>query len=178
MKTLIKKVTTVVITITIITLTFSLKAQTFSHSLGAGILLGEEGGGFGSIYSPRINILQVGEGMTTSIGTHFALALNTQDEGSSTSQSFIGIELPIMLELNLGANSHPNNNNSFGGFLGIGYGFSSLSQADPGEVMVKGVFYNAGLRFKGDWGIKLAYLENFNPNIFGGASIVFQWNIN
>jgi hypothetical protein len=44
--------------------------------------------------------------------------------------------------------------------------------------MAMGVIYNVGLRFRDDWGVRLANLENFNSNIFGGASISFQWNIN
>lgn len=156
----------------------TVSAQSVSHALGLGILAGEEGAGFGTVYSPRINVIKIGEGMTTSIGTHFGLILNTDSDGSSTSQSFIGIEFPIMLELNFGANSHPDNSNSFGGFVGVGYGFSTMSQADPGEAIATGMFLVGGLRFRGDWGIKLSYLENFNANIFGGASIIFQWNIN
>jgi hypothetical protein len=156
----------------------TISAQSFSHSLGVGPLAGEEGIGLGTVYSPRINVIEVGSFMTTSIGTHFGLILNTNtDNSGSTNQSFIGIELPLMLEINLGAKSSPENSQAFGGFLGIGYGFSTLSQADPGEAMATGVFYVAGLRFSGDWGIKFSYLENFNPNIFGGASIIFQWNM-
>ncbi len=154
-------------------------AQSFSHSLGAGILAGEEGMGLGLVYSPRVNLVKVGEDMTASLGSHIGVIANTDtDNSGSTTQSMIGFELPIMFELNFGASSHPDNTSSFGGFIGVGYGISSISQADPGESIAKGIIYDAGLRFSGEWGIKFAYLENFNDNIFGGASITIQWNIN
>jgi hypothetical protein len=153
--------------------------QSFSHSLGTAILAGEEAVGLGLVYSPRINVIKFHEAITASLGTHIAIAANASDDGAgSTTQNFIGFEFPIMAELNFGKNSHPENESSFGGFIGIGYGISTLSQSDPGEAFAKGLIYNAGLRFRGDWGVRFAYLENFNSNVFGGASITIQWNIN
>jgi hypothetical protein len=155
------------------------KGITFSNAFGLGILAGEEGMGYGSVYSPRLNIINLTNGLTASLGSHIGLILNTnRDNSGATKQSFIGFELPIMLELNLGRSSHPLNLSSFGGFIGLGYGFSTMNQAEPGEAMTKGMFLVGGCRFKGDWGIKLSYLENFNKNIFGAASIIIQWNIN
>lgn len=159
-----KKHIVVVLLFTIFFINF-LKSQSFSHSIGVGVLAGGEGIGLGSVYSPRINIVKMGEGATASVGTHFALAANTDSEGS---QSFFGIEIPIMFELNFGAKSHPDNQNSFGGFLGMGYGFSSISS----DEFTEGVVYNAGLRFSGDWGIRFAYMDNSDPyKEFGAASI-------
>ncbi|MBL1231956.1 MAG: hypothetical protein COA31_004475 [Flavobacteriales bacterium] len=147
---------------------------TFSHAFGIGVLAGEEGMGFGSVYSPRLNIINISKSVTTSIGTHAGIILNTNDGGS---QSFIGIELPLMFEINIGSRSHPNNNSNFGTFLGIGYGFSSISRDDPSEVLTTGLFFVFGLRFS-DIGVKFSYLENFDENNFGGASIIIQFNIN
>jgi len=148
--------------------------QSFSHSIGPAILASEETIGAGLVYSPRINIIHFNDAITTSIGTHIALAANTDEEIGS----FIGVELPIMLELNFGANSYPENDSSFGGFIGVGYGFSTFSASDPGETFTKGVFYNVGFSIQGNLGIRFAYLENFDPNTFGGASITLQLNLN
>ena len=151
-----------------------LKSQSFSHSFGIGFLAGYEGLGLGSVYSPRINMVKIGEGVTASVGTHFALALNTSSDGASTIQSFVGIEMPLVFELNFGAKSHPDNYNSFGGFIGVGYGFSSISS----DRFAKGVVYNAGFRFAYDWGVRFAYMDNSDPfREFGAASIIFQVSI-
>lgn len=152
----------------------TISAQSFSHSIGVGALAGNEGLGLGSVYSPRLNVVKMGEGATASVGTHFALALNTSSDGASATQSFIGIEIPLMLELNFGAKSHPDNQQKFGGFFGIGYGFSSISS----DEFTKGIVYNAGLRFSYDWGIRFAYMTNFDPHKkFGAASITLQFNM-
>ncbi len=157
----------------------TVSGQSFSHAVGAGFISGDQGTGPGFVYSPRINMVKFGEASTISVGTHIGLAAKSGDSGSGggSVQEFIGIDAPLMLEFNYGAYSYPKSESNFGVFGGIGYGFSSFSTLGPEETFTKGVFFNLGLRFADGLGGRVSYMENFEPEVFGSASLTVQYNL-
>lgn len=100
--------------------------------------------------------------------------------GAEGQSSFVFV-LPLMLELNLGNSSNPDNDNDFGGFVGAGYGISRLSNNDfiygGNSAATSGPVFNAGLSYNGV-GIRFSYLfstkdvlpgTDSSPNVLGLA---------
>ncbi len=123
----------------------SVSAQiSFSHSLGGKLfsLSGDNAdySSIGALYSPRLNVLEVGDNGTLSIGTHIGLAF----EANSREESSFVYDLPLVVEYNFGQASSNDNDGGFGFYVGGGYGIHNSSVfGDP----MKGPVASAGLRF-------------------------------
>lgn len=129
-------------------LTVSGTAQvSFSHSLGLGFYAGGAAGAPGLVYSPRVNIISIGDELTVSVGTHLAggLSFNSRDGGEN---AFM-YDLPIVAELNVGHAAHAETGSSFGGFVGVGYGINRVASSSAFSVdenEAAGPLVNGGLR--------------------------------
>jgi hypothetical protein len=142
------------------------KAQvSFSHSAGLSAYIGGSAAAWGLNYSPRLNLLELGDELTFSLGTHLGLGLQySSQEGSSNSFT---LDLPLMAEINFGHASSPETSSSFGGFGGIGYGISKIGSdgvygADYNNAA--GLVINGGVRFivkERPVGVRLSYMLNF-----------------
>jgi hypothetical protein len=153
----------------------------FSHSAGASAYVGGQAAAWGINYSPRINLIELGDEMTLSLGTHLGLGLSYNSRDGS-GNSFT-LDLPLMAELNFGHASHPETSSSFGGFAGIGYGISKIGSsgtfgADYNNAA--GLVINGGVRFlvaERAVGVRVAYMVNFKAdakNVIGvGAFYTF-----
>lgn len=140
----------------------------FSHSIGASAYIGGDVAAWGLNYSPRVNLIELGDEMTLSLGTHLGLGMSYNSrEGSNNSFT---LDLPLMAEINFGHASHPETSSSFGGFGGIGYGISKIGSSDEyGGTYnnAAGLVINGGVRFlvkERSVGARIAYMINFKSD--------------
>jgi hypothetical protein len=145
----------------------------FSHSLGGSLYFSESTGAPAIMYSPRVNVLQLGDEITVSAGTHLGLGLtfNSQEGASS-----FALDVPIVAEINIGHGAHPDAESSFGGFAGIGFGISKIGSAgafgsDYNDAA--GLVLNGGIRAEINQrpiGLRVSYLINsklYYQNVVG-----------
>jgi hypothetical protein len=137
----------------------------FSHSIGASIYASSGASAPGIMYSPRLNLVNLGEETTLSLGTHLGLGIsgfNSRDGGGGG----FALDLPIVAELNFGHGAHKDTKSDFGGFVGLGFGASILGDAGAfgdGYNEAVGLVINGGLRaFMGNLpvGARVSYLVN------------------
>ncbi|HPE55253.1 MAG TPA: hypothetical protein P5514_15685 [Bacteroidales bacterium] len=146
---------------------------TFSHAIGIEYLASSEVGVPAILYSPRINIIELDRDLTISLGTHFGLGFNfSSREGATT----LAIDLPLVAEVNFGHASQPYSRADYGGFAGIGYGYSKLGQSGEWESYynseASGLVINGGFRGyinDSSVGARISYLLNFREN---GSNII------
>lgn len=124
MRYLMKK--TISIATAIIALAFPnhLSAQVeFSHSTGMGIYSSSQrNSGWGFIYSPKLNLYNISDEVSTSIGSNMGFGFSKAPGGSTM---FV-FDLPASIDLNFGFGSTEGANSTFGGFLGGGYGINYM----------------------------------------------------
>jgi hypothetical protein len=157
-------------------------AQTsFSHSAGAGYLVAENLGLGSLFYNPRLNLIEVSENSTISVGSHLGLGFSFNSSsnsrsGSDESSGGFGFDIPVVAEYNFGCKSNPDNEDGFGFFLGTGGGYNSISVSQNGasaSVASFGVYSNLGLRFilKDTYPVELrgSYLLNVKD---GGVNVI------
>ncbi len=116
----------------------------FSHSVGLSFIMPTNQdlvdiGGLGVEYSPRLNVLEVGDNSTVSVGTHLLLG---GSGGDSRSGFDFYYSLPLVAEYNFGSASNRDNMDNFGFYVGGGYGIFSqtvLSSSINAPVLTGGV---------------------------------------
>ncbi|WP_157962920.1 outer membrane beta-barrel protein [Chitinophaga deserti] len=173
-------------------------SQSFMHGAGVAVFVEkykdvDAGTAVGFTYSPRFNFVE-SESMSVSVGIPISLAFsgsgeyNSRTGASDDAKLGILINAPVMVNLNFGAGSSPDNESRFGGFIGGGGGFhwgASTEQFDQnGNVKnVSGTTFgyaaNAGMRIAlGDSGknieIKASYFKGVNEgklDLIGVAGI-------
>lgn len=124
---------------------FTMQAQVeFMHEGGAALYFGNEIAAPAIMYSPRLNISEIGDG-TFSIGAHPALGfyLSSNDYYG---ENFIIIDLPFLAEVNFGYGASDNNDDGVGVYAGAGLGVSIFSTSYAGGSGF-GPVANAGFRF-------------------------------
>ena len=146
---------------------FIASAQSFMHSYGAAITAVHKPkileNGFTKqdaidilqtslCYFPRFNFIEsdnssVSVGAPVSIGIGIASSVYGEDAGLS-----FAYDLPIVLDYNIGCKSTTDNENNFGGYLGLGFGYNHFAISGSRYSNVKGNSYGpilrAGIRFK------------------------------
>lgn len=134
----------------------SLQAQDgpeFMHSLGGKFFFYPNSDGFTStaiVYSPRVNVIY-GENSSLSIGTHLGLGFSLTNRAQGGSRSFV-LDLPLVVEWNLGTGSTRDYTDGFGGYVGAGYGLHrvSISSDEWGgnsAATLHGPVFTGGFRF-------------------------------
>lgn len=135
----------------------------FSHKAGLSGYMGPNAGGYGITYSPRLNFLPLGDAGTLSVGTHIGLGISGEFNSRTGGEGSFIFDLPLVVELNMGNSSHPDNENNFGGYFGGGFGYSKLALADTyygtTSDTALGPIVNGGLSYKG-YGLRFSYLYN------------------
>ena len=136
----------------------------FSHSAGGAYYLTSSIGAPAITYSPRLNLLQMSDEATLSLGTHIGLGLVYNSRAGASS---FALDLPIVAELNLGHASSPESDAVFGGFIGAGYGINKMGAAGAfgGETNdAAGIVLNGGIRANiresFPLGLRVSYLIN------------------
>lgn len=126
--------------------TTSVAQMSFNHALGVGVI-GGEATVLTLFYSPRLNIVNMGENLTMSIGTHLGIGANftaTAGSGSTTSSSGgggFGINAPLMLEMNFGNSCNPENEETFGAFGGLGFSYAGTTGSNSSGSSASGSGY-------------------------------------
>ncbi len=135
----------VAIIITICTFSFANAQVSFSHAVGAKYFLATNSdldySAVGILYSPRLNVVELGDNSTVSIGTHIGLAF--QGNSRDGSSSFV-YDLPIVAEYNFGSTSNRDNDESFGFYVGGGY---SIHNSSDFYEAISGPVVGGGVRF-------------------------------
>ena len=172
-------------------------SQTFMHGVGTGVLVNSmknaDPSAFGTLmYNPRFSISE-SENSSVTIGLPLTLGVS----GSYNYDSYYGTEnslqyminVPLMLNYNIGAGSTKDAESRFGYFLGGGFGMNHGSYVLDGvyddetgytesiekSLTTFGPAVNAGVRFgvgNGSHNIEilLSYMKGLNenkPNTFG-----------
>jgi hypothetical protein len=157
----------------------------FSHSLGASYYFCPVAEGLGLMYSPRLNLASLGGESSFSIGTHLGLGLSfsSQSGGEGGSSSSYTLDLPIVLELNFGQASQPGASSMFGGFFGVGYGYSSIGSSDSwggiSSNKTSGPLFNGGIRFdiaNRPLGIRASYLKSLDKDAKDVIGVGISYN--
>jgi len=180
--------------------------QSFMHGAGLNIIVATAPGGKAAVnegltYSPRINFIEQ-EDMSVSAGIPFTLGASfsynaeyNSYSGSSTSSSFSFMaNVPLIINLNMGAGSTRETESRFGYFVGggVGYHYGTFNLSDAlnvdgdgytvHKVSTFGPVGNAGIRFgvgSGSHNIEVRFqymkgLSDVKANIFGvGAAFNF-----
>jgi hypothetical protein len=153
--------------------TFYLDLITYQHALGAGIYGSKDAANWGVTYSPRANLIMLGNN-AISLGMPLGLGVSNKGPGGIK----LTYNIPFVFDFNMGHNALPENSRGFGSFFGAGYGFSSL-RAEFGESRSQGLFFNAGARgliSDRSFTLRASYmlaLKKENPNV---SSVGIQYN--
>jgi len=171
-------------------------SQSFMHGAGFSIFVASAPGGNttpngGLMYSPRFNFIE-GEDMSVSVGiplsAGFSINYNSRDYyGESSNSSSAMLDIPLMVNLNMGAGSTKEAESRFGYFVGAGFGYhyGTINYSDyygdevSSNINSYGPAGNAGIRFGvGNSGktieVRFSYmkgLDNSKANIFGGGAL-------
>lgn len=130
---------------------FAAKAQIeFNHSFGFGTYASlYSGGGYAIVYSPRLNLVELSDELSLSVGTHLGAGLaGSANSRSGATGSFI-LDVPLLAELNLGHACSSNSSVGFGGFVGAGFGYNKMSYTDnfgSSDRAATGLVLNGGIR--------------------------------
>lgn len=177
-------------------------SQTFMHGVGVSIFVTKipntQIGAFGgATYSPRINMMEtealaLSIGVPLSIGTSGSYSYNSSyGYTSETSALRFMFNAPLVINLNVGAGSSPENESRFGFFIGGGFAFHygdfnvikvdeyGNSFEDNAAFSTSGVAANAGIRIavgshQKNIETRLSYMKGMNkerPSIFGMAAL-------
>jgi hypothetical protein len=155
----------------------------FSHSIGGSVYLNSNVTGAGIMYSPRLNVVSLGDEASVSVGTHlgvgFSGSVNSQTGGSGA----FTLDLPLMVEFNGGFASTPDGSDkSFGYFAGAGFGYNTMGGSSEfggyggssaGPVLNAGVI---ALIFERPLGFRIAYLINVKDNGANTLGIGVFWS--
>jgi len=156
------------------------KAQvSFNHSFGANGYYATGGSGWGFLYSPRLNLAELGNDMTFSVGTHLGLGLSGGTNSQTGAEGSFLLDLPLMAELNFGHAANSDSRADWGGFAGLGYGYNTMAYSEntafgtvSGSSSSSGLVINAGIRTKAikdiSCGLRVSYMINFKT---GGSDV-------
>ncbi len=153
--------------------TFYLDLITFQHAAGLGIYGSKDASNWGVNYAPRANFVMMADN-SISFGSHIALGLS----GKGSDGLKLMYDLPMVFEYNFGHMALPDNSQSFGGFLGAGYGFTAL-QGESGTVKSNGLVLNAGLRVlisDRSFGLRVSYMQPLKSALTNVYTISLQRN--
>lgn len=161
----------------------------FMHSIGGKYFFYPNADGLTStsfLYSPRVNLSST-ESTSLSVGTHFGLGFSAYSGPSGSSSSLV-LDLPLVGEFNFGHGSTVDNESSFGGYVGAGYGIHRISMNDNGyggSATLHGPVFTGGVRFSlgriGSYEVGASYLANikkdYKVNPFG-ISVSYLFGLN
>ena len=173
-------------------------SQSFMHGVGTGVFV-EKSKGFDPVatailtYSPRVNVtesdfMSVSVGLPLTVGFSGNYQASSYDGTQSGNINFMA-NLPLMVNVNLGAGSSKECEDRFGFFLGAGFGYHFGTQTNydnyDGESSSKsgstyGPAGNIGFRFavgshQKNIEARLSYMkglkENYKADVYGLAAL-------
>ena len=133
-------------------LSFTVTAQ-FEFNWGAGIGIHQIGDKYspGLVVAPRINIFDLTDEASISIGTQASLMYFSLAEGSlDLPETRFGFEVPLMAMVNIGRDANTYAIEQMGFVVGVGYNFGQLTLSGDGYedvLTTDGVTVMGGIRF-------------------------------
>lgn len=137
-------------------------AQSFMHSAGVNFLImNAKIDNFSGKYSlttaftnltyfPRYNILET-DGSSISIGAPVGAGIGiSSGTGSGDASIYWGVDLPAVIDYNIGKKSTLDNDQNFGGYFGGGFGYTLTNWSDGSsteKINSYGPIIRGGLRF-------------------------------
>lgn len=117
-------------------------SQTFRHGAGVGYSVdavenADTRVGVILMYVPRIDFLETSR---TSFSVALPITVGASVSGvysssyGSSTEANVHVNVPVMLNFNMGAGSSRQNHSRFGGFFGGGFGFHTSASSDEGVV--------------------------------------------
>jgi hypothetical protein len=178
----------------------NLSAQSLMHSFGANIsvITGTTGNQYNSSnytmsqtmlsYFPRYNFVENDNSsisLGAPLGIGFGIASNSYDEDYGLSFAY---DLPLVLDYNIGCKSTPDNEGTFGGYFGAGFGYSSVAVSKSASSDFKGKsigpIFRGGVRIGSNneaWGghaitVGLFYKKGINEGAFQtfGCNVLYD----
>jgi len=146
------------LTVLIVSLHTTTQAQEIMHSFGGTIsaLFGKVETDYSSYsfamrqtslcYFPRLNFIE-NENSSVSIGFPLAAGIGiAANSDASDAGLYFAYDLPAVLDYNMGAKSTSDNENSFGGYFGVGFGYYKLSISKSTYSNFNGATYGPMIR--------------------------------
>lgn len=131
----------------------SLAAQSLMHSFGATVTITTDkvSSDYGSSkfslsqtylsYFPRYNFIE-NENSSISIGAPIGVGAGVARYSAvSDAGFFFAYDLPLVVDYNIGCKSSRDNEQTFGGYLGVGFGYSHMSISGSSYADFKGSSY-------------------------------------
>ncbi len=118
-------------------------------------------------YFPRYSFMEYGKtslSLGVPLGLGFGMYTDTYDSDDGI---YFSLDLPLVLDFNIGCNSSKENDDNFGGFFGVGFGYQLMSISDTEYADYDGVSYGpmvrGGVRFRGSsrWRTKSITISSF-----------------
>lgn len=142
---------------------FTYSQISFSHSIGGAYYGSPQASATAIMYSPRVNFLELSDELTVSAGTHLGLGIVYN---SQTGENSFAFDFPFVAEINLGHGANADTRSTFGGFLGLGYGYSRIGSdgafgANYNDAL--GPVFNGGIRAlinERPVGLRISHLAN------------------
>jgi len=158
---------------------FSHGQISFSHAIGGSYYFASLTEAPGIMYSPRINLFELSDELTISVGTHLGLGLVSANSREGA-RSF-AFDLPIVAEVNFGHGANRDTKSLIGGFAGLGYGISKIGSAgtfgaDSNDA--RGLILNGGVRViiqERSIGLRLSYLLNTKEGYENVTGVGLFW---
>jgi len=135
-------------------LTFNISAQDVEFHWGAGIGMHQIGDQWaaGINVSPRLNLIQLSESASLSVGTNASFLYLSKAEGSmDIPESTVGFEFPLVAMVNVGRASNNFSIEQMGFTFGAGYNLGQMTLTGDGyETVLKtsGPMVTGGIRFQ------------------------------
>lgn len=113
-------------------------------------------------YFPKVNIKETKKssfslGLPTSAG----ISIPSNEAGPSRGSGiYWSLDLPLVVDYNMGCNASKKNKDKFGGYFGAGFGFTYSSWTDDGNPSNKGNSYGPLIRT----GVRLRFLSKAKNN--------------
>lgn len=134
-------------------MSFNLSAQ-YEFNWGAGLGIHQVGTRYspGLVIAPRVNIFELSDNASVSVGTKVSMLYFSLAEGSQEiPETRVGFDAPVFAMVNIGRESNDYAIEQMGFVVGIGYSFGQLTlSGDNYEEVAKsdGVCLMGGLRFQ------------------------------
>lgn len=155
----------------------------FNHSIGAAYYLSDGAEAPAILYSPRLNVVELGRELTISVGTHLGLGFQKSASSDGSSSGSFAIDIPLMAEMNFGHAANPDTRSGFGGFIGAGVGYNQMSREDEFSGSIEkssttGLVFNAGIRTiisDNPCGLRLSFMKGLkeSDSYVVGAAIFY-----
>jgi hypothetical protein len=161
----------------------NLNSQTnFSHELELGYsFLSDKSKGPQAFYSPRYNFKKLGSNASLSLGTRIGIGLIGEPQDKELSKT--AVEVPLLIELQVGRSQRKNENKGIGFFLGTGPSILATRTSDG--TFGYGIMANAGFRLIGikslaemeSLGFRFGMFHDFSKNELNAYSITLVFSL-